>query len=291
MVDITTRETSNWSLINDRGNTYLSREDIFQRIRFSKDLNIDIPHKNSEIISSEFRGITTLEMEDKVLLVNNPKNLNPCIVKPRNDNSEVDMMVLTIGGRFKLMEYKVRDKVSIRCTFRNENTVGAVLVFDPKIDGEIIKLVLSRGKYIYDATYNYVRGKLRYTMKRRNTVLSEPNLRSRTFRYHMDIPSTEVYVTTSAHEEYIHDYINTHKLNKRRVVIIDEEITSKEAKAKLMKLTEEGYKAITQYGVKIPFDILKELRLQYVFVLSKTNVIKTIKSNWLTLIYYMRVMR
>lgn len=280
MVELTTEEAKFWKLHKEAEATYLKRDDVFQRLRFSKEFALDVDKLNKEIEESNYRGITTLNLNSKSLIVNNPKNLNPCMVVPKNNKSDADFIILTISGKYKLVNYKLHDKVSIRCTFKNDKLSGAIIVYDAKKEGQIIDLVLSKGDKIYDVSYQFSKGRVRYSMFQRKTVDNKKvNKTGIDFMFDMDIPVTEAYITTSNHVEHVQKYVAASKLIKKKIVVIDGDPTTEKNKLLISELKDKGYRAITQYGVKLPYDIIKENKFQYVFILDKTNKIKSIKSN------------
>lgn len=279
MVDVTTKGAKPWNIIKEQNHAYIVRDDIFQRIRLSDNIAIDPDKANRDIPKSAFKGITVLELGTNIILINNPKNLNPCLVKPKNSTSDMDMLLLTIGGQFKIRSYKLNTKTSIRCTFKNTDTIGALISFDSKFEGEIITLELYRRDNIYDVKYVYRNGEIRYSMVRRKDKALHDSLKPISFRFYMDMPITEVYITSKRHSDYMIEYLNKNSVKGWSLISLDDPNDLDIIRKNLHELQRMGYRAITLYGVEIPFDMLKEFKFQYVFVKSRTKGLYAIKSN------------
>ncbi len=280
MVDMTTDTTKPWLFEKDaENNTYLKRQGVFQRFRFANEFDINEEVANKEIIESEYRGVTKIVLPQSSIVFNNPKNLNPCIIKPKRENSNVNAIILTIGGRYKLVKYETAPRVSIRYTFGDDNLNGALISYDATTEGDIISLVISKNDKLYDLSYRISKGRLKYSMYPKqydkNFTYKKQGIK---FLYHSDIPTTELYFTKSEFTQELVEMLSKTKINRKNIICIDN-INDEEMEALIISLTKQGYRGVTEYKVKLPFDIIKKFKFQFVLIMDETGKLKTIKSN------------
>lgn len=272
-----TNEVKPWKVVDVKGAKYLTRDDVYQRFKLSKNINVsNINDINKKIVESgKNNEMYTLPL-DNVNIHLNGKNMNPYLI---SKNSDINTIILTIEKGYELIKYEVSGSITIPCTFRQKGLCGCLLNYKGIEDNDIINLVLAKEEYMYDVTYHFYKGSIVHTIKKRKEKRADE--RAIGFKAKLIKPITFNYICHKDKFEELTNKLNKFGVTEFTVATFDG--TEESLNAALEEVYVNNSRAVTvyglPYGMRINPDKMKEYRMQYVFILTKTKGIITVKSN------------
>lgn len=278
---------------------FITFNDIRQKIRVA-DSNtsiaprtiIDTPQKNADYNAS------VITMFDAVNWANSNINMNPCLYPATNGEDSV-ICYITLGNNYKLLNYTTGYEI-LQTYHMNEKYNGCVIVVNKTQLEEICEKRYNLiSLFVYDKTQKRI-SKINCTIKyKSDSEEYEPRIEG------MPVPKDKYQTLKALNKKYTNDmkfkisskrlltatYIcdsskydevkaMTEKIKNASIIAIPDCLSDEEKKEIISQSLSEKIRAFTLVGVRVPFSILKELRMIYVFSYdTEKKIIRCIKSN------------
>jgi hypothetical protein len=299
-----------WSHVTDEfGNHFIAKEDIHQRIRIDKKVDDGIYPELGELspvwASSNVQCYNILP---GTRYVTNNRNMNPLILESKEYANEENQIVvyLTVSNNYAIARFNTSHRI-LQTYHKKDMFQGCAIVLDTKSraeDNTIITLsVYDKKKDVYSQFKITMDDASGIAVNRKAIANKEllENVKKQTQKFHSRYMGfkirtkpgdllTTVYVTS---DKFKQDIINATKniKNAKILTVNPDQIASAKdigntaelEKIKVMLKNEfepDRIKAITQCGVSLPLDMIRELKLLYVFDYDVTKkVLSCRKSN------------
>ena len=277
-----------WKLYNE-DRRYISRDDVNIHLKLDSRIEDD---------KIDFSDKDLITINASSMIVNDYKNMNP-IVMFTNDNIDHHYLILTIGPEFELLRYKWVQDLEILGSFSSKDgkQIGCIASINPEDFSDIcvLKLYNRHYKKIYSVTVQ-MSDRTHKPCWSREEVTNVKDIkalgnvrkkykRSLHFKFVVKKPITKVYITTDDKLDELCEFLNEKYPHIRPVVYTvpdPETSTNEELVDCLRSIRDYRIRAITEYGVKIPYDVICELKVLYIFMMELTeDIIKMtcIKAN------------
>lgn len=295
-----------WSHVTDNhGNHFIAKDDIHQRIR--------IDNKVDDRLYPEVGELTpvwsTLNAQRYELLpgtrwANNNRNMNPLLLTSREfkDGNEQIVIYLTISNKYTIARFNTSHRI-LQTYHKKDMLQGCAIVLSTKDradDNRIITIsVYDKSKDQYSQFYiSFAKDNLDNINIDRKVITDKDildKLKSQVRRFNnrymgfkiMTKPEelmTSTYITSDKFKQDIIDV--TKKINKPKIITINpEQLDSAEGIENVTAMLKDEFdtervRAITQCGVSLPLDVVRNLKLLYVFNYDvKNKVLSCKKSN------------
>lgn len=290
-VDITEQPFPDWEYcVNETGLKYMTRGGMTSIIK----CDALAPEPIFEDRVDEKNKINKIFFDFGSAVVNDYKRMSPIIKHVPSSNTMY--LMLTISSDYTLVRYSFTENriKSIFSGVRNTNIeyYGCLMKLTPSFCDNCSIIVLDNKSdkfYKIRFSYNISTDSYSYIMNhvtdegdcnalRTATISHKHSLR---FKINPKTPITKHYVVPVSKAAKLHRMLTTECGIVKPIIyaIPDKVIGDKEIVLQLLReLQENKCRAITEYGIKLDFDIITELRLLYIFIMESTTNIKCIKS-------------
>ena len=267
---------------DDFKNVFFSCKSIYQRLRIQKK-----DAKAAIVLASSNAYSKTYHLPEFISFQLSNKNLSPSLLNWWNKDEEIrkshvddEIAYVTLSNKnYKLISYEVSNGVEIIGTYRKKDAYQGCILRFPSSSGETRKITLNVFDYktnriaiiTVGVDENLVVNKIDEIHEDINKELYKIHKKSikkmNHFKITMNDPwslLTRTYITTPEKEESMKEIT---KDNKGADIIVIPEEFSEEEMLKLIqeKIGGKGIRAVTTYGIRLPYDIVKELKLSYIF--------------------------
>lgn len=303
--------STSWShLVDERDNHFISRDDILQRIRIDKTVDIDTFPQAGQL-EAEWQDINSSRYNilPKTRWVNNNKNMNPLLLVDSEAGSHGEQVVVYITvsmEKYKLVRYRTNHRI-LQTFHKKDEYQGAVVVFNTDdlkdSKGAVAQLQLFNKKLKKYEQVNITINTESYELAVNSYVISdkkqiellkdyEKKLRGRIVGFKIITKPndllTSLYITTKELRREVEDLTKDIK-NAQIIEISDSFADGKSASEKdiesakaylKQRFAEKRIRALTCYGINLPREIVRELRLLYVFKYNtEVKILSCKKSN------------
>lgn len=295
------KDSEKWKLSTEMQGTnpanFISRNDLNIRLKIDWWIDLD---------SIDMSNDNRIVILDPSRMANDYKNMNPIILRENDDEMDHDYVILTVGPDYGLLRYKWTESMLGVCsTFISEGTkmVGCVCEISSKKDANFghLKVYHHDTGDIFDVSlyvkteinekgtsvlrFGYIMTKITdwkdvHALK----TIQNKYKKSLRFKFVVNRPVTKVYVTTPENESFLTGYLSHYPDIKPIIYTIPEELLSntEEMIQILSSIKENRVRAITEFGLKLPYDVICALKVLYIFMMESTeDIIKLtcIKAN------------
>ena len=294
-----------WShIVDNYGTHFIAKDDIFQRIRI--DNKID---QNSYPAEGELTPVWTAsnmqcyEVLPGTRWINNNRNMNPFLTIDKNDDGREQIVIyLTVSNNYAITRF-VTDHRILQTYHKKDTLQGCAIVLntnDRDADNRIISInVYDRKKDQYcQFNISFMRDDLTKIQINRKSITNKSTLdvmknqvkkfdgRYMGFKI-LTKPEellTVTYVTSDRFKADVEKI--TKKINHAKIITVNptdfENADSMQNVVAMLQneLESNRIKAITQCGVNLPLDVIRQLKLLYIFNYDiKNNILSCKKSN------------
>jgi hypothetical protein len=296
-----------WRVETDNNYTYLVRKAVNQKIKITDSL-VDVMKKYEKdrkrilYITYEGKAAKSLtysyDTGKKFLLLNNAKSMNLVMYQPKGLTENSDAYIVTFSEGYQLLTYQLDENAEIRYSYHNQELAGAVITFDSQLpefaDGSTPIIKMQCRKITKDGTVSYTElvsaidnGALttwEYVIEEKSKLMLFKSVEKRYpggvgFKMKVNSPVTGVYVTVQEKVAELTELLSHSRVREPMIYTVTNPDDPKEAEKLLVKLqTENGVRAITEYGMQIDSSVIRTARILYVFILDETGYLKCIKS-------------
>lgn len=296
-----------WSHITDEhGNHFIAKEDIKQRIRVDNKVDPSLYPEIGEL-KPEW---STANMQCYNILpgtrwANNNRNMNPLLLMSKKDNttkSEQIVAYVTVNNNYSIVRFNTSHRI-LQTYHKKDVFQGCAVVLnsdDIDKDNSIINISVydKKNKQYTDFNIHFIKeNKSKVLISRKGIgnpkVLETMKAQVRKFddRYMgfkiITKPKELLTVTYLTSPKFKDDIVNaTKNINNVNIISvrqdqIDDPLALEAITESLMKKFDSGrIRAITQCGVNLPLDVIRKLKLLYVFNYDvKNNKLSCRKSN------------
>jgi hypothetical protein len=295
-----------WShIIDNHGNHFIAKDDIHQRIRIDNRVD-ETTYPAVGELKPTWSAVNTqrYELLAGTRWANNNRNMNPLLLSSKEfkDGNEQVVVYLTVSNNYIIGQFNTSHKI-LQTYHKKDVLQGCAIVLstnDRENDNRIISLsVYDKNKDQY-CQFNIIFmkediNKIKVIRKPvvNTEVLNKMKEQVRKYKNRymgfkiLTKPEelmTSTYVTS---DKFKQDVINaTKKINKPKIITINpDQLTTEEGRENIIAMLQDEFnadrvRAITQCGVSLPLDIIRDLKLLYVFNFDlKNNVLSCKKSN------------
>lgn len=302
---------SSWShFLDEHDKHFISRDDILQRIRIDKSVDTDIFPQIGQL-EAEWQDINSSRYNilPETRWVNNNKNMNPLLLVDSEAGSHGEQVVVYITvsmEKYKLVRYRTNHRI-LQTFHKKDEYQGAVVVFNTDdlkdSKGAVAQLQLFNKKLKKYEQVNIAINTESYELAVNSYVISdkkqiellkdyEKKLRGRIVGFKIITKPndllTSLYITTKELRREVEDLTKDIK-NAQIIEISDSFADGKSASEKdiesakaylKQRFAEKRIRALTCYGINLPREIVRELRLLYVFKYNtEVKILSCKKSN------------
>ena len=295
-----------WEFITDEfGNNFITKPSIYQRLRIDKTIEgiepkvVEASWKSNDAARYEFLT------DKKLRWANNNKNMNPILLVDEN-TSDLSICYVTLSDEYILLRYRTSAEI-LQTFHKKDEYQGAVVVFNTDdlkdSKGAVAQLQLFNKKLKKYEQVNITINTESYELAVNSYVISdkkqiellkdyEKKLRGRIVGFKIITKPndllTSLYITTKELRREVEDLTKDIK-NAQIIEISDSFADGKSASEKdiesakaylKQRFAEKRIRALTCYGINLPREIVRELRLLYVFKYNtEVKILSCKKSN------------
>ena len=296
-----------WSHITDEhGNHFIAKDDIRQRIRIDGKVDQSLYPELGELTPVwSSANMQCYDILPGTKWVNNNRNMNPLLLSNNRENSEGKEQVviyITVSNNYSIVRFTTQHKI-LQTYHKTDMYQGCAVVLDSNdvtAGGNIIRIsVLNKKNNVYtDFNIFFTKEDTSKILVNRKNITNPKvleTLKSQVEKFKnrymgfkiLTKPNellTSTYITS---EKFKDDVVNATKniKNPKIIVVNPEQLETTESVQSVMDMLRTEFdggkiKAITQCGVNLPLDMLRQLKLLYVFNYDvKNNVLSCRKSN------------
>ena len=294
-----------WTHIEDpHGNHFIAKDDLHQRIRIDAKVDSSIYPPIGELTPEwSSANMKCYKLLPKTRWVNNNRNMNPLLLPQREgeEDKELIILYLTVSNNYAICSFKCN--YPILQTYHKKDTLqGCAIVLNNTdiTDHKIISINAydrKKDQYIQfgvsfmddDMTKLTVTKKMiknQVTINNMNELVHKYKSRYMGFKIltNKDQLLTLTYLTNDKFKPTIESI--TKDINKPNIIVLnsdkmeDEKYLTEITEMLLTKFTDGRIRAITQCGINLPLDIVRKLKLLYVFNYDvKNSTLSCRKSN------------
>ena len=282
---------------DDFKNTYFSCKSIYQRLRIQKK-----DAKEAIVLASSNAFSKTYYLPQNISFQLSNKNLTPTLLnwwsndeKAREEHVDQEIAYITMSNKnYKLIQYTVGLGVEIIGTYRKKDAYqGCLLKFSPNTVENVITLD------VFDYSSNRFAA-IKINIKDQKcevekTLYNDSGYSNELYKIHKKTLKkmnhfkiavspvgtllTRTYITNPDKEELTKNLTKDYK--GADIIVVEDTLSEEELLNELKaKLTGKGIRAITTVGVRLPYDVIKELKLAYIFDYDeKFDCVLPVKSN------------
>ena len=281
-------------IVDDHGNHFIARDDLYQRIRIDKDVDEDIfPMVGKLDPEWNDNGTEGYSILQETRWVNNNKNMNPLLLVDNDavNHGEQVVFYLTVSlADYTIVRYRTNHRI-LQTYHKKDVFQGCAIVFNldscSSENNTVIELQLFN-----KATKKYEQFNIKindylesvdeaFTITDRKAINAIKEYRNKTKHRVIGFKIivkphellTNTYITTEGKLEEVKEL--TKDIKNVNIITVDDEFadgnTPSSNKVSLTKnklesvLKENRIRAVTIVGINLPKDITRELRLLYVF--------------------------
>lgn len=289
-------------------NKYLSNDILGQRLRIDKYIDTD----SEDVLKSEaedkltlysYKTYNVLENVTTDVVLNN-RSLNPLLLKTKTANN-YELMYITFDSAYKLLEYSTETQNKIISTYHKKDFYGCALYFDKEKHRSSGKPIISIkaidtskndtvvNLHFYIDSENDSAITMEYFIEKKVANVDNKKNPNKPIRFKLKLNPHKIPTELVIVDEYCrdgdpdaHDICNDidkirENPNSTMYVEMGEyKIDDPEFIEFLKNTINEGhYKSVTLVDIYMPHDIIKALKLVYVFAYdSSKKIVKCIRS-------------
>ena len=285
-----------WShMVDDHGNHFIAKDDIRQRIRIDNRIDSAIyPELGALTPVWHASNMQCYNLLPNTKWVNNNRNMNPMVLENKDSDNKSEQIVvyITVSNNYAIARFNTHHRI-LQTYHKKDLLQGCAVVLnaedresDPKVIG-ISAYDKKKDQFIQFNIY-FSRDDLnKITIERKNINNKEvidtlkTKITKNVNRYMgfkiltgRNELLTLAYVTT---EKYKNEIINATKDIKNPLIItVDTDVNSPKSIDKLVaqlgnEFNDNRIRAVTQYGVNLPLEVIRRLKLLYVFNYDNVN--------------------
>lgn len=286
---------------DDFKNNFFSCKSIYQRLRIQKK---DAKEAIVLASSNAFSKVYYLPQFISFQLSN--KNLTPTLLNWWNNDEEIrnnhvdeEIAYITLNNKnYKLVSYCASLGVNIIGTYRKKDAYqGCVLKFQPDAETDD-HVKISINAFDYKANRFVILDVSLYNGKVEINKIDHDDIPEDVIRdlykihkkslkkmnhFKIDVPLgtllTRTYITTPEKEGLTKELTKDYK--GADIIVVPDEFSEEELLTYIKeKIAGKGIRAVTTVGVRLPYDVIKDLKLSYIFDYDeKFQCILSVKSN------------
>lgn len=297
--------SDSWTHITDTyGTHFIAKEDIHQRIRIDNKIeSSDYPNDGVLTPVWSSSNMQCYDILPGTRWVNNNRNMNPFLTTNKKDGDPEQIVVyVTVSNNYAIARFNTSHKI-LQTYHKKDVLQGCAIVLtadDRAANNSIISIsVYDRKKNQYSQfNVSFMREDLNKVIINRKAITNENTLntlKNQVQKYSnrymgfkiLTKPKDLLTVTYVTSDKFKDDVVKaTKKIQHTKIITINpEDLENQASIANVVNMLQSEFdngrvKAITQCGINLPLDVIRQLKLLYVFNYDvKNDILSCRKSN------------